>query len=353
MLNKTKNKFIMNAATRQKLLQLDMVSLVGKAGASVKSIATTMFIIGAVFIAIGIVLSVVLWEGMADWRVIVPLILGVITILLIFPAMSTRKKVMARQAEYLEAFKARHGNVEKVENEVKEFLRNEDNIAFTVTAADSSFHIIGDWFLLDGLYEFVRTSEIVAIVGIMGEGTFLIQDDGRVQSVMFGPDDWGTVFGLFKISNPYILYTTDKVTLQDGSVADVRAAYTKKDFASITKAYMQNKEKQEKIAPFFWVDGEQNYSVCLNVSEFKDEIFQTRASDGAGGSGYDWAALAEVFITEKMPELESELGLDPEADMFCAYSKNAEALQKFATAFREMCNDDKLMKDLFSRAELD
>ncbi len=39
--------------------------------------------------------------------------------------------------------------------------------------------------------------------------------------------------------------------------------------------------------------------------------------------------------------------------MFCAYSSDIEALKKFALSFQEACEDDKLIKDLFSRAELD
>jgi len=39
--------------------------------------------------------------------------------------------------------------------------------------------------------------------------------------------------------------------------------------------------------------------------------------------------------------------------MFCVYSKNTDALQKFALGFRAMCDDDALMGGLFSRAELD
>ena len=352
MLNKTRNKFIMDASTRQNLIQTDWATKVGTAGVSVKSIAATMFLIGLVFIAIGLALSFVFGEGFSDWRVIVPMVLGALTFLLILPATSTRKRVMAQQVEYLEKFKSRHGSVEKVVNEIKDFLRNEANSADTVTAEDSSFHLIGDWFMDAATYEVVHTSEIVAIVGIMGEGTFLVLDDGKTRRVMFGPDDWGTVFNMFKNSNPYILYSTDEVTLPDGNVIDARTAYTKKEFASITKAYMKNKERQEKIAPFVIVETDDSQSVCHYVDAFKKEIFQTRADEGFIGNGYDWASLAEVFIVEKMPELATEIELDPEAGMFCAFSTNSDALQKFAIEFRAMCNDDKLMKDLFSRAEL-
>lgn len=54
-----------------------------------------------------------------------------------------------------------------------------------------------------------------------------------------------------------------------------------------------------------------------------------------------------------MPELASEIEFDSELAGFSAYSKNAEALQKFALAFRKMCDDDRMMTDLFSRADLE
>ena len=134
---------------------------------------------------------------------------------------------------------------------------------------------------------------------------------------------------------------------------EILHAVDKKDFASITNTYLKKKELQEKLAPFFWVEHEAAVSVCLYIGEFKNEIFQMRSAEGFEGNGYDWGSLAQVFIDEKMPELKAEIGLDPEAGMFCAYSQNAGTLQRFAIGFREMCNDDNLMRDLFSRAELD
>jgi hypothetical protein len=54
-----------------------------------------------------------------------------------------------------------------------------------------------------------------------------------------------------------------------------------------------------------------------------------------------------------MPELEGTVDFDPEASMFVAYSKDREALKKFILAFKEACENDTLIQDLFSRAELD
>jgi hypothetical protein len=109
----------------------------------------------------------------------------------------------------------------------------------------------------------------------------------------------------------------------------------------------------ETIKPFFWVQHKDSVSVCLNAGDYKPEIFETRADEGFEGSGYDWGSLAKVFLEEKMPTLEGTVHFDPEAGMFTAYSKNEEALKQFIVAFKEACENEVLIQDLFSRAELD
>jgi hypothetical protein len=110
---------------------------------------------------------------------------------------------------------------------------------------------------------------------------------------------------------------------------------------------------EEKIRPFFWVKHENSASVCLNVGTYKEEVFETRADEGFEGNGYDWASLAQVFLSEKMPELKEVINFDPEASMFCVYSRDIAALEKFACEFKKACENDEMIKDLFSRAELD
>ena len=123
-----------------------------------------------------------------------------------------------------------------------------------------------------------------------------------------------------------------------------------------------NKDFTDRLAPFGWVEhrkldengkecSDDVTSVSLILSDgYKDEVFQTRADEGFECGGYGWAALAEVFLNEKMPEIREDIKFDPEAGMFCAYSSNMEAIRKFAIGMREMFNDDDLMKDLLSRA---
>ena len=116
---------------------------------------------------------------------------------------------------------------------------------------------------------------------------------------------------------------------------------------------MDNNNFEELIKPFFWVEHENSGSVCLDVGGYKSKIFQAREDEGFEGNGYDWASLAMVFLEECTPELKSLIQFDPEAEMFCAYSSNIEALKTFIIAFKETCENEILIQDLFSRVELD
>ncbi|MHA6531699.1 Imm51 family immunity protein [Paenibacillus sp. BAC0078] len=108
------------------------------------------------------------------------------------------------------------------------------------------------------------------------------------------------------------------------------------------------------VAPFILVEQEHGgMSVILNAGSYKSWMFNTRADEGFEGSGYDWASLAAVFLQEQMPELADSIHFDPEADMFCAYSSNKEAILSFAAGFKKACENEALIQDLFSRVELD
>lgn len=51
------------------------------------------------------------------------------------------------------------------------------------------------------------------------------------------------------------------------------------------------KEFEKRIEPFFWVEHDTSYSVCLTVGEYLQEVFDTREDEGFEGNGYDWASL--------------------------------------------------------------
>lgn len=68
-----------------------------------------------------------------------------------------------------------------------------------------------------------------------------------------------------------------------------------------------------EIVPFFWVEQSFGASVCLNVGEYLQEVFDTRAGEGCEGNGYDWGSLAQVFLDEKCLDLQKKLGLTRKA----------------------------------------
>lgn len=110
---------------------------------------------------------------------------------------------------------------------------------------------------------------------------------------------------------------------------------------------------EKEITPFFWVEHTDTASLCLNVGEYLQEVFDSRLDEGFEGNGYDWTSLAQVFLDEKCPSLHAKISFDSEGDMFCAYAKDKEALADFAFQFKKACEDKALILDLFSRAELD
>ncbi|WP_342512124.1 Imm51 family immunity protein [Sporosarcina sp. FSL K6-1522] len=110
---------------------------------------------------------------------------------------------------------------------------------------------------------------------------------------------------------------------------------------------------EEALLPFRWVAHASSVSLILNAGSYKNEVFAGRIDEGFEGNGYDWGSLAAVFIDEVMPDLEGRVHFDPEADMFCAYSEDGESLKQFALGFKAACEDDVLIRDLFSRSELD
>ncbi|MCL2421962.1 MAG: immunity 51 family protein [Defluviitaleaceae bacterium] len=342
---KPENIFLIKPKARTKLLNMDIAADFQKNFKSSIGMSVVLALLGIVCLLIGLVF----------WFFF---IVAIIVFALIPLLGSARKKQRADHPIKVEKFIKRHGSYDEVVGEIKAHLKDEALPTYHISSEGSEFYIIGEWYVDTHGRDIVHISEIVAIVGIMGKGTFLILDDGTTKDVMFGPDTWGTVFELFRRVNPYVLYSDDEIALPDGKTGDVRFAFNTKRFESITKAYNEKKEMYEKYKPFIWMqdeEGEENYYAILLYmdGDFKQEIFDQRAEEGALGNGYDWTVLAEVFIKEKMPEAAEVINFDPEADMFCAYASDAGILETFVVGFREMCNDDGVMADLFSRAVLD
>ena len=66
-----------------------------------------------------------------------------------------------------------------------------------------------------------------------------------------------------------------------------------------------------------------------------------------------WHIGRVIVEEEQKTELIEIIKFDPEADMFCVYSSNPDALKSFIIAFKETCENETLIQDLFLRAELD
>ncbi|MFJ8103428.1 Imm51 family immunity protein [Lysinibacillus sp. NPDC096212] len=128
-----------------------------------------------------------------------------------------------------------------------------------------------------------------------------------------------------------------------------KLSFTAEKLASL-HAQMMN----EELKPFSWLEHDSgNISFLLEAGIYKQELFETRADEGFQGNGYDWCSLANVYLQEKLPELEGIVRFDPEADMFCAYASEKDALLRFAVGFKKACENDEKIHDLFSRAILD
>ena len=108
-----------------------------------------------------------------------------------------------------------------------------------------------------------------------------------------------------------------------------------------------------KIEPFRWTFDEEQYTLYLEIANgYLSDLFRTRADEGFLGNGYDWEALAEIFLAEIYEGEDESFEFDSEADTFIVYSEDGIALSDFALAFREACEDRELIADLFTRAEL-
>lgn len=118
----------------------------------------------------------------------------------------------------------------------------------------------------------------------------------------------------------------------------------------MTGEYYMDFAKQ--IAPFTLDNIDGTVSVTMYTShKYKKHLFKTRKKEGFDGSGYDWESLARVFLQEKAPDLIDKIEFDSEHLCFVAYSTDEDAMKRFILMFKETCENDKLIADIFSRTE--
>ena len=113
---------------------------------------------------------------------------------------------------------------------------------------------------------------------------------------------------------------------------------------------MRSKEYEPFSVLFF--EEKTKASLIHSILDEKQHIFQERSEDGWTGNGYDWASLAKVVLQERASHLLDEVGFDAQESMFEAYG-DASTIAEFALILKNVYDDDELLRDCLSRAELD
>ena len=124
------------------------------------------------------------------------------------------------------------------------------------------------------------------------------------------------------------------------------------------KAEPEKSPSEECIGPFIISETEKSVSILLNAGTYKQHIFDEESENGFCGNGHDWASLAREFIKEQLPHLQKDIQLEylynrKDRCRFCARSENKESILEFAQLFHNMCEDEKQMREILSRSELD
>ena len=110
---------------------------------------------------------------------------------------------------------------------------------------------------------------------------------------------------------------------------------------------------ESKYAPFTLIAGD-NPSLILSDDDMslRVSVFEEKEDEGWLGNGYDWTAIARVVVDEKIPDAKDKLEFDPEAGMFCALG-SIESLERLGAEMKKVFDDENLLRDVLSRAELD
>src|SRR5690348_13082201 len=105
-------------------------------------------------------------------------------------------------------------------------------------------------------------------------------------------------------------------------------------------------------APFILMTGEyQSLILSDEYMESRLNIFEERADEGWEGNGNDWTSIARFVVDEKLPDLIDKFEFDPESGMFSA-SGPLDALQRLGQEMKKVFDDETLLRDALSRAEL-
>ena len=141
-----------------------------------------------------------------------------------------------------------YGNVEERLREIQAEFRPDWPVYETY---EGGSYITNRWYITDGYEHFVKIEDIAAVVGVMGEGTFIITAQGHALTDMYGGNPlWGLTVERLLYTNPYILLRDDNVTMPDGRVVSIDAANKAKDYALIAQVYHEHKAQMQADLAF-------------------------------------------------------------------------------------------------------
>jgi len=199
----------MKSKTREKLLQMDIVSKIEGGHTSLMIPAVAWVLVGIAIMVIGrfILQSEVLYPRLA----IGGLVVGAFIILASPLSIIGGKRLRRRLIKDIDRIKEHHGGLEAAVNEIKQHLYQDNLPAYTITVNDKfsrdQFHIAGQWYVNLRNYELIRISEIASITdGGLGAAKLNL-NNGESRETRFGLTGWGwdKVFDLFHEANPQIL----------------------------------------------------------------------------------------------------------------------------------------------------
>ena len=105
--------------------------------------------------------------------------------------------------------------------------------------------------------------------------------------------------------------------------------------------------------PFLLITGKYE-SLILSDKDMaaRLSVFEERADEGWLGNGYDWTSIAKVLLDEKLSDIQGDVAFDPEAGMFSAHGPLA-ALKRLGQEMKQVFDNETILRDMLSRAELD
>ncbi|WP_354644376.1 immunity 51 family protein [Kitasatospora camelliae] len=110
---------------------------------------------------------------------------------------------------------------------------------------------------------------------------------------------------------------------------------------------------RETFAPlvFFEYDHKPG-TYCLMLSDHHmvavEEVFD---ACGQYGNGYGWEGVARSALRARAPQLADRLSFDPEAGMFVAHGRDADALRALGALLREAWHDREVLRVFIETGE--